>query len=143
MQFAIPPSRRHSRARRIVENVFRILASRFGIFQRALSFDPDKVTAFVLASCALHNLLRSKTSSRKIYTPEGMFDNDDDLGELRTASRDSCFVNLVLQGGNRNNTLIFLIISWRNQLQNTSHEIILCQRNGENEKIEKEWFRNR
>ena len=47
---------------------------------------------------------RSKTSSRKIYTPEGMFDNDDDLGELRTASRDSCFVNFVQQGGNRNNT---------------------------------------
>jgi len=93
-----------SRARRIVENVFGILASRFGIFQRALSFDPDKVTTFVLASCALHNLLRSKTSSRKIYTPEGMFDNDDDLGELRTASRDSCFVNFVQQGGNRNNT---------------------------------------
>ena len=100
---------RLSRARRIVENVFGILASRFGIFQRALSFDPDKVTAFVLASCALHNLLRSKTSSRKIYTPEGMFDNDDDLGELRTASRDSCFVNLVLQGGNRNNTLIQMV----------------------------------
>jgi hypothetical protein len=59
---------------------------------------------FVLTSCALHNLLRSKTSSRKIYTPEGMFDNDDDLGELRTASRDSCFVNFVQQGGNRNNT---------------------------------------
>jgi hypothetical protein len=33
-----------------------------------------------------------------------MFDNDDDLGELRTASRDSCFVNFVQQGGNRNNT---------------------------------------
>ena len=95
---------RLSRARRIVENVFGILASRFGIFQRALSFDPDKVTTFVLASCALHNLLRSKTSSRKIYTPEGMFDNDDDLGKLRTASRDNCFVNFIQQGGNRNNT---------------------------------------
>ena len=33
--------------------------------------------------------------------------------------------------------MFFLIISWRYQLQNTSHEIILCQRNGENGKIEK------
>ena len=65
-------SYRLSRARRIVENAFGILASRFGIFQSAISLSPEKVEFIVLAACALHNFLRTKASN--VYTPNGIFD---------------------------------------------------------------------
>jgi len=53
---------RLSWARRIVENVFGILNSRFGVFQRAIQVDPDKAKKIVLACCYLHNSLRKSTS---------------------------------------------------------------------------------
>lgn len=91
---------RLSRARRVVENVFGILASRFGFLQRALPLEPDKVTKCVLAACALHNFFRSKSS--QVYTPEGSFDNQISSGEWRNESNN--FVNMAQQGGNRNTT---------------------------------------
>jgi hypothetical protein len=51
-----------SRARRMVENVFGILASRFGVFQRAHQFDPIKSRKIVLTCCHLHNFLRKSGS---------------------------------------------------------------------------------
>ncbi|CAK1597260.1 unnamed protein product [Parnassius mnemosyne] len=48
---------RLSRARRVVENAFGILSSRFRIFRRAISIDIDNVNTIVLVSCALHNYL--------------------------------------------------------------------------------------
>lgn len=46
---------RLSRGRRVVENVFSILVSRFGIFQRQILLSPDKATTITLACCYLHN----------------------------------------------------------------------------------------
>lgn len=49
---------RLSRARRIVENAFGILVSRFRIFEKAIPTNLDTVDAIVFAACALHNWLR-------------------------------------------------------------------------------------
>jgi hypothetical protein len=49
---------RLSRARRIAENAFGILASRFRIFLKPMLLSPERAELVVLASCALHNLLR-------------------------------------------------------------------------------------
>lgn len=48
---------RLSRARRIVENAFGILASVFRIFEKAISVDVETVDLIVKSACALHNWL--------------------------------------------------------------------------------------
>ncbi|CAF4948165.1 unnamed protein product [Pieris macdunnoughi] len=51
---------RLSRAKRVVENAFGILSSRFRVLRRPLVLDLENVDAVVLACCALHNFLRKR-----------------------------------------------------------------------------------
>jgi len=51
---------RLSRARRVVENAFGILANRFRIFHHPMQLTPEVAEDVVLASCALHNYLSSR-----------------------------------------------------------------------------------
>lgn len=51
---------RLSRARRIVENVFGILANRFRILRKAITLAPEKVTIITTTICVLHNFLMSR-----------------------------------------------------------------------------------
>lgn len=55
---------RLSRARRVVENAFGILSSRFRVFQTAINLDVENVVTVVLACCSLHNILRKKLCKR-------------------------------------------------------------------------------
>lgn len=66
---------RLSRARRIVENAFGILVSKFRIFERPIALSPEKVTSIVKTSAALHNWLR-KSSAATYITPE-LVDTED------------------------------------------------------------------
>lgn len=66
---------RLSRARRVVENAFGILASRFQVFQKAINASPVKVQKIVLATCALHNFLKSRPGN--LYVPTGSIDSED------------------------------------------------------------------
>lgn len=52
---------RLSRARRVSENSFGILTKRFRIYQRRLQIIPEHMDKVVLATCCLHNFLRSDT----------------------------------------------------------------------------------
>lgn len=83
---------RLSRARRVVENAFGILASRFRVFLSPITIDVTNVSAIVLAACALHNYLRRNATNR--YIPLSYVDCEDmrngvvipgqwrDIGEL-------------------------------------------------------------
>lgn len=57
---------RLSRARRVVENVFGILVSRFGVMQRAIQLSPEKAETAVLACCYIHNYLRRQSGDTYI-----------------------------------------------------------------------------
>ena len=66
---------RLSRARRVVENAFGILASRFRIFYKPIDLKVETIEVLVKAACALHNWLRL-TSPRQ-YFPAGCVDAED------------------------------------------------------------------
>lgn len=81
---------RLSRARRVVENAFGILAARFRIFRRKISVKVENVDAIVLACCALHNYLRTKSNT---YMTDSCIDteNTNDLTFRPGDWRAECF----------------------------------------------------
>jgi len=74
---------RLSRARRIVENAFGILSSRFRILLKEINLCPEKTTLIVLTCTNLHNYLRMK-KVESYY--QGSFDVEDTTtGEMVNA----------------------------------------------------------
>lgn len=71
---------RLSRARRIVENAFGILMSRFRVFDGKIDLNPSIVSKLIFAACSIHNWLRDSSPS---YLSPGSVDEEDiDGGEL-------------------------------------------------------------
>lgn len=66
------------RARRVVENAFGIMATRFRLFLRPIAFDVDKIDTVVLACCALHNFLRKM--SKKNYVTKSYVNHEGTHG---------------------------------------------------------------
>ena len=67
---------RLSRARRIVENVFGIIANRFRVLRKPLIQNPTSTVNIVLAVCVLHNFLMSTQGSRSSYLQPGLLDTE-------------------------------------------------------------------
>jgi len=86
---------RVSRARRIVENAFGILASRFRIFHTDINIDLNNIESVVMASCALHNYLTE--TNQASYSPPETHDTemfDDGTIILGSTSTGSCMIDL-------------------------------------------------
>ena len=88
---------RLSRARRVVENAFGMLANRFRVFLTTIKLSPDKVVDLVLAACCLHNFMvennwHSYTSALdnedtdKFQFTSGVWRNDPQLIGLAATS---------------------------------------------------------
>ena len=69
---------RLSRARRVVENAFGILANRFRVFMTGICLDPQKVQVIAMACCSLHNfLIQDLNGAQHVYVPPGSYDTED------------------------------------------------------------------
>lgn len=66
---------RLSRARRVVENAFGILAHRWRVFLTKIKLSPDKVTNVILAACCLHNFMVEKNKAG--YAAAADLENSD------------------------------------------------------------------
>ncbi|KAF6212926.1 hypothetical protein GE061_009099 [Apolygus lucorum] len=75
---------RHSRCRRVIENTFGILASRFRIYRRPIIAKVETVDKIVQATIVLHNWLRTRDidSRNAVYIPTGFADWEDANGTL-------------------------------------------------------------
>ena len=72
-------SYRLSRARKVIENTFGILASRWSIFRRPIIATPEHVVTYTKAAIALHNLLWKTECT---YCPVGFVDSEDNDGNI-------------------------------------------------------------
>jgi DDE superfamily endonuclease len=77
---------RFSRARRVVENAFGIMANRFRVFRSPITVKHFNAKCIVLAAAALHNMLRSQA----ISADDNDLDDDIDFGSVTTGA----FANL-------------------------------------------------
>ena len=72
---------RHSRGRRISENLLGILANRWRIYHTVMLLEPTAVESVILAILALHNMLMT-SSAKNIYCPAGLCGREDINREL-------------------------------------------------------------
>ena len=70
---------RHSRARRISENLFGIISNRWRVLRAPILLAPESVKNIVMAILVLHNYLR-QSSSNGTYCPPGLTDVEDSTG---------------------------------------------------------------
>ena len=67
---------RHSRGRRVIENAFSILASRWTIFHKPIRAMVSNVEKYTMACLTLHNYLRQTENA--FYPPSGFIDSEND-----------------------------------------------------------------
>lgn len=72
---------RQSRARRVIENAFGILTSRWRIFNTPIHANVENVESYVRATIVLHNYLRQTENAS--YCPKGFIDSYNANGEIQ------------------------------------------------------------
>lgn len=88
---------RHCRARRIVENAFGILSSRFRVFRRPLRLLPSTVVKLVKAACSLHNWIRKSSLNQTIDIIQDIEDLENGVlipGQWRKEPQSTGVINI-------------------------------------------------
>lgn len=101
---------RLSRARRMIENTFGILASQWRVYHKPIIALPQTAEFIVQATICLHNWLRKKDIGRNMYVPLNMIDEEStDLnsfrpGTWRTIMEDGCAFHDITNCGTNTST---------------------------------------
>ncbi|XP_037515884.1 uncharacterized protein LOC119393136 [Rhipicephalus sanguineus] len=78
---------RMTRARRVIENTFGILAQRWRMLRRPIKAKEGNIKAYIGACIVLHNfLLKESAASSAAYCPPGATDSEDWEGRLSPGS---------------------------------------------------------
>ena len=107
---------RLSRARRMVENTFGILASQWRVYRKPIIALPQTAISIVQATVCLHNWLRKEDIGRNIYVPLNMIDEESaDLntfqpGTWRRIMEDGCAFQDITNCGTNTSTRYCMVI---------------------------------
>ena len=71
----------HSRARRISENMFGIIANRWRVFQSIIFLSPKTIEIIMFRTLILYNFLR-KSDSKNIYFKPSLVDTNSRIGDV-------------------------------------------------------------
>ena len=71
---------RQSRARRVIENAFGILVTRWRIFLTAINASVENIECYVKSAVVLHNYLMQTENS--LYRPSGFVDSENSDGDI-------------------------------------------------------------
>ena len=72
---------RHSLARRVIENAFGILVTRWRLFNTSINASVKNIEKYVKAAIVLHNYLR--VTENATYSPVGFVDSENSNGEIK------------------------------------------------------------
>jgi hypothetical protein len=81
---------RLSRARRLIENTFGILASQWRVYRKPIIANPTSAIRIIQATVCLHNWLRKNDIGINQYVPGNMVDSDDSPNTRSWRSMEGC-----------------------------------------------------
>ncbi|XP_071652483.1 uncharacterized protein [Temnothorax longispinosus] len=93
---------RLSRARRVIENTFGILVSRWRILRKSITLHPENVDKIILATICLHNFLKTvndlRPAEHRIYCPPNFVDTEQEDGTIISGGwRSECSTSNVVE----------------------------------------------
>ncbi|XP_018366185.1 PREDICTED: uncharacterized protein LOC108763236 [Trachymyrmex cornetzi] len=97
---------RLSRARRIVENAFGILTSRWRILRTSISLKVDTAETIIQAVTCLHNFIITTASNNNLYIQPSIADREELNGDIipgnwrNLATNNECMINFGRVGAN-------------------------------------------
>lgn len=90
---------RISRARRIIENTFGILAKKWGIYNRPVAATPENINKYIFTTVCLHNFLRNEEGNIIQFENDEIIENNENGAAFATHIRNSLWNYFITLNG--------------------------------------------